>query len=73
MKTVPKIALGLFLLLFVYGSQTVFSEPVNVDKWQKQIEKCTSVIEKNPNNFSSYHKRADAEYNLGMYKEAIQD
>ena len=73
MKSVEKIALGLFLLLFVCSSQTAFSETVDIEKCQKQVEKCTAVIDKNPNNFSSYHKRAEAEYSLGMYKEAVQD
>ena len=72
MNTVTKIALGLFLLLCVPISQ-VYADTVDTEKYQKQLEKANTAINKNSKNISSYLKRAEAEYNLGMYKESVED
>ena len=44
-----------------------------IEKCQKIIEKSSAIIEKNPNHYSSYLKRADAEYKLKMYKELLRE
>ena len=60
-----------FQFLFIQVVPGFCEDKIDVDKCQKLVEKYSSIIDKNPNNYSTYLKRADVEYKLGMYKEAV--
>ena len=49
------------------------SDPLQKNKYLKNIEQLDKAIKNNVNNTNAYYKRAAAKANLGQYKEAIKD
>lgn len=62
----------LTLSIIVLVALTMFSAPVNAETPQETIQRCTTSIKANPNDYKAYNEIGIAYYDLKDYKKAIR-